>query len=57
MTEPVAVEASAEVRAIKSMVDHSVNVTLNFPEDCKEQALQFLRWQGLMVKIVAVIEG
>ena len=33
MTEPKAFEFHAEVRQVKSMVDHSYNVTLNFGED------------------------
>ena len=32
-----AIELRAEVRSIKTCVDGSVNVTLNLPEDCREQ--------------------
>ena len=49
-----AVEIRAEVRQIKSMVDHTFNVTLNIPEDCTEQAKVLLGWVGCEVK--AVIE-
>jgi len=50
-----AVEIRAEVRMIKTMVDKSINVTLNLPEDCLEQAKILLGWQGNEVK--AVIEN
>jgi hypothetical protein len=49
-----AIEAVAEVRQVKTMVDFSVNITLNLPENCKEQAKIFMDWQGKMIKIVAV---
>ena len=50
-----AVEIRAEVRQIKTMADHTINVTLNLPEDCLEQAKILLGWQGNEVK--AVIEN
>lgn len=53
---PVAIEAIAEVRQVKTMADYTVTVSLNFPETCKEQAKQFIDWQGKMVRIVAVQE-
>lgn len=53
---PVAIEAAAEVRQVKTMADYTLTVTLNFPESCKEQAKQFIDWQGKMVRIVAVQE-
>ena len=53
---PVAIEAVAEVRQVKTMADFTVTVSLNFPETCKEQAKQFIDWQGKMVRIVAVME-
>lgn len=56
MTDPIAIEASAEVRSIKSMSDLSLNVTLNFPEPMREQAKMFIDWQGKMIRIVAVVE-
>ena len=52
----IAIEASAEVRQIKSMADFSVSVVLNFPEPFKEQVKKFLDWQGKMIRIVAVLE-
>lgn len=56
MSDVKAVEASAEVRSIKSMTDLSLNVTLNFPESMREQAKQFIDWQGKMIRVVAVVE-
>ena len=44
-----AIQYRAEVRQIKTMADHSINVVLNFPEDCREQAKVLLDWQGLEV--------
>jgi hypothetical protein len=55
--EPVAIEAVAEVRQIKTMSDFTVNVTLNIPENCKEQAKKLIDWQGKLVRIVVVLEG
>jgi hypothetical protein len=46
------VEVEAEVRQVKSMVDHSVNITLNIPEYCREQAGILLLWQGELVRVV-----
>lgn len=43
------IEIRAEVRQVKTMVDRSINVTLNLPEDCREQAKKLLDWQGLEV--------
>jgi len=54
--EQIAIEASAEVRQVKTMADFSVNVVLNLPESCKEQAKRFIDWQGKMIRIVAVQE-
>jgi hypothetical protein len=49
-----AVEIRAELRQIKTMADGSVNVTLNLPEDCKEQVKVLLDWLGLEIKAVLV---
>ena len=56
MAEQIAIEASAEVRQIKTMADYTVSVTLNFPEPFREQAKKFIDWQGKMIRIVAIIE-
>ncbi len=58
MTEDnqIALEASAEVRQVKTMADFSVNVVLNFPESFKPAAKKFLDWHGKMIRIVAVLE-
>ena len=47
-----AVEVRAELRQIKTMVDGSVNVILNLPEDCREQTKVLLDWLNLEVKAV-----
>lgn len=47
-----AVELRAEVRQVKTMADHTVNVTLNVPEDCTEQVKVLLDWLGLEVGVV-----
>ncbi len=52
-----AVEIRAEVRQIKTMADGTVTVTLNLPEDCKEQAKVLMDWQGLEVKAVIAHDG
>jgi hypothetical protein len=54
--ELIAVEASAEVRQVKTAVDNSITVTLNFPEPYKQHAKKFIDWVGLMVRVVAVLE-
>lgn len=52
--DPVAVEIRAELRSVKTCVDHTVMVTLNLPEECIPQAKVLLGWIGNEVK--AVIE-
>ena len=47
-----AVEIRAEVRNMKTMADHSINLTLNIPEDCLPQAKVLLGWIGNEVKAV-----
>jgi len=47
-----AIEIRAEVRQIKTMADGSINVILNLPEDCKDQAKVLIDWQGLEVRAV-----
>jgi hypothetical protein len=47
-----AVEVRAEVRQIKTMADHTVNLILNIPEDCLEQVKVLLGWQGYEVRAV-----
>ncbi len=50
--EVKAIEIRAEVRQIKTMADGTMNVILNLPEDCKEQAKVLLDWLGFEVKAV-----
>ncbi len=49
MNEVKAAEFHAEVRQVKSMVDHTFNVTLNFPEDMIEVTQHFMECIGLEV--------
>lgn len=56
LTDTLAVEAIAEVRQVKTMADFTLNVTLNIPESCKEQAKKFIDWQGKEVHLVAVLK-
>ena len=50
-----AVEIRAEVRQLKTMVDGTVNLTLNIPEDCLEQVKVLLGWIGN--EVIALITG
>lgn len=52
MAEVRGVEVRAELRQIKTMVDRTVNITLNLPEDCTEQVKVLLDWLGLEVGVV-----
>lgn len=54
--EQIAIEASAEVRQVKTMSDYSVSVTINFPESFKPVIKKFIDWQGKMIRIIAVLE-
>ena len=57
MTEPVkAVEVLAEVHQIRTCADGSVNVILNLPETCIEQAKVLLGWKGAEVRAVIQLE-
>jgi hypothetical protein len=49
-----AVEVRAELRQIKTMVDHTYNITLNLPEDCTEQVKVLLDWLGLEIGAVLI---
>lgn len=48
------IEAEAEIRQVKTMADHSLNVILNFPEPYKEQAKKLIDWLGEMVRLAVV---
>ena len=50
-----AVEIRAELRQIKTMADGTVNITLNLPEDCKEQVKVLLDYLGLELIVVLAI--
>ena len=47
-----AVEFEAELRQVKSMADHSFNVTLNVPEYCLPQVKELMGWLADEVKVV-----
>ena len=55
MDEIKAVEFVAEVRQVKTMADHTVNLTLNLPEYCVKQAAWFMQHQGEMMKGVPIL--
>ena len=50
-----AVEVRAELRQIKTMADGTVNITLNLPEDCKEQVKILLDWLGLELQAIIAV--
>lgn len=55
--DEIAIEFPAEVRGVKTMADLSANLTLNVPEPFKAAVMErFSKWQGLMVRIVAIVE-
>lgn len=55
--EKIAIEFTAEIRALKTMADYSANLTLNVPEPFKPSVMEwFSKQQGKMVRIVAVLE-
>ena len=49
-----AVEIRAELRQVKSMADHTINITLNIPEDCLPQAQTLMGWILDEVHVVMV---
>lgn len=56
MTDEIkAVEFVAEVRQVKTMADHTVNVTLNLPEYCGDQSAWFLKYHGSQVRCIVVL--
>ena len=52
--EVKAVEIRAELRSVKTCVDHTVTITLNLPEDMLPQAKVLLGW--IQCEVKAVIE-
>ncbi len=53
MSEPILFDC--EIRQVKTMADHSVNLTLNIPEYNNEQAGQLLRQIGEFGKVALLI--
>ena len=56
MRDIKAIEFVAEVRQIRTMVDGSVNLILNVPETCREQAKVLLDWHNMMVRGIMEVE-
>jgi hypothetical protein len=56
VTKTRAIEFVAEVRKIQTMVDGSVNVILNLPEQCREQAKVLIDWHHLEVHGILEVE-
>lgn len=56
MEKVKAVELRAELRQVKTMVDGSVNITLNLPEECREQVKVLLDWLALEVRAVIAVK-
>ncbi len=52
LSEPIAFEA--EVRQVRTMVDGSINVLLNIPEQYREEAKRFIDWHNEIVAVSAV---
>jgi len=52
-----AVEVRAEVRQVKTMVDGTINITLNLPEDCRQQVKAILDWVGLEARVLITVDG
>ena len=56
MSESVqAVEIRAELRQIKTMADGTANITINIPEDCREQVKAMLDWLHMEIRAVLVL--
>lgn len=54
--EPIrGVEFVAEIRQVKTMADHTFNLTLNLPEYNDAQAAWFLQHHGAQVQGMAVL--
>lgn len=57
MSDAAAVEFEAQVRQVKTMADHSVNITLNLPEYAIAQATWFMDKIDESVRCVVVGDG
>ena len=56
MSKINAVEIVAEIRQVRTMADGSINVIMNLPETCLEQAKVLLGWHHLAVRGVLAVE-
>jgi hypothetical protein len=54
MNEKIGIECEAQVRQVKTMADHSFNVTINLSEYEDEQAAWFMKRIDAAIKCVAV---
>ena len=54
MSDPI--EFHAEVRAVKTMADGTITVTLNIPEYNLEEAKKFIDWHHLLVNCKVELE-
>mgnify|MGYP007071571207 CR=1 FL=1 len=57
MTEPTAIKFDAQVRQVKSMADHSINLTLNLPEYHADKAAVLLRHIDDLVAVALVVDA
>lgn len=53
-TQVKAIEFEAELRQIRSMADHTYNVTLNVPEYCLPQVKELLGWLMNEVRVAII---
>ena len=49
------IEFEAAVARVQTMADGSVNVVMNLPEDCREQAKIMMDWLKCEVKAVIAV--
>lgn len=58
MTDEVkAIEFVAEIRQVKTMADHTSNITINLPEYCSKQSAWSLEHHGAMIKVFFVLQS
>ena len=51
------IKFECELRQVKTMADHSVNLTLNLPEYHSGAAAELIRYIGQMAQAVLVVDG
>lgn len=55
MPKPIAFDA--ELRQVKTMVDHTVNITINVPEYHLDKAAELMLHIGEQVQVAMVVDG